>query len=158
MTKRIVSLICLTAACLLLVSCFPLSEPEPPTPAELSRIAAQKRFEQLKQRGLLRVAVSTSGGDFAYLTQNGTFDGPEVKAVRAAADRNKWKIFLFAVRPESLAAAVRNGRADLAIGGLKPDEIRAALLTPVREYRQNGEVYAFAAWNDAEELKKLLEP
>ena len=99
--------LCLWAitACLLAVSCVQL--PEPVTPEDLSRIAAEKRFRQLEQRKLLRVAVSTTGGDFAYLTQDGIFEGQEVKAVLNAAHRNGWRVFFFASRPESLYSYVR---------------------------------------------------
>ena len=145
--------LCLWAitACLLAVSCVQL--PEPVTPEDLSRIAAEKRFRQLEQRKLLRVAVSTTGGDFAYLTQDGIFEGQEVKA----AHRNGWRVFFFASRPESLAAYVRSGRADLAIGGLTPEAIRTARLTPVMEYSLEKKRHAFASWNNAVELKERLE-
>lgn len=148
--------LCLWAitACLLAVSCVQL--PEPVTPEDLSRIAAEKRFRQLEQRKLLRVAVSTTGGDFAYLTQDGIFEGQEVKAVLNAAHRNGWRVFFFASRPESLAAYVRSGRADLAIGGLTPEAIRTARLTPVMEYSLEKKRHAFASWNDAAELKERL--
>ena len=116
-----------------------------------------KRFRQLEQRKLLRVAVSTTGGDFAYLTQDGIFEGQEVKAVLNAAHRNGWSVFFFASRPESLAAYVRSGRADLALGGLSPEAIRTARLTPVMEYSLDKKRHAFASWNDAVELKERLE-
>ena len=153
--RGIVPCIWTATACLLAVSCAPL--PEPVTPLEFSRIAAEKRFRQLEQRKLLRVAVSTAGGDSAYLSQEGVFEGPEVQTVLGAAQRNGWRVFFFASRPESLAANVRSGRADLAIGGLTPETIRAARLTPVMEYRREKMRHAFASWNDAAELKERLE-
>ncbi len=155
--KHFFLFILITLSALSLVSCFTLQDYEPPTPEELGRIASQKRMAELEKRKVLRVAVSTAGGKFAYLTPDGTFEGPEVDAVRKAAEKNKWSVFIFAVRPESLAAVVRNGKADIAIGGLKTAEIVRALLTPVCEYQHEKSAYAFAAWNNAEELKKLLE-
>ena len=157
MKRPIASCLYLTAGILLLAGCGTKPEAEVLDPVELSRIAARKRFEDLQKRGVLRVAVSTKGGKAAYLSQNGTFEGPEVETVRELARKKGWRIFLFAVRPEALASTVRNGRADLAIGGLEVDPIRRTLLTPVLEYSRDGKRFAFATWSSAEELKNSLE-
>ena len=73
-----------------------------------------------------------------------------------AAEKAGLRLFLFDVRPEAIPGRIRSGQADLAIGGLKSGEIRSMLLTPVLEYRQGSEEYAFAAWEDARELRELL--
>ena len=129
-----------------------------PAPLEqLIRVAAERRYRVLLRRGTLRVAVNSKSGQFVKVDANGQFEGPEIHRIRAAAEKAGLRLFLFDARPEAIAGYIRSGRADLAIGGLKSAEIRAMLLTPVMEYKQGSESYAFAAWEDAAELKSLLE-
>ena len=119
-------------------------------------MAAERRYRMLLQRGTLRVAVSSRSGSFVHVTADGEFEGPEVRKIRKAAEKAGLRLFLFDVRPEAIPGRIRSGQADLAIGGLKSGEIRSMLLTPVLEYRQGSEEYAFAAWEDARELRELL--
>ncbi len=131
-------------------------ETPPPSQTRLVRMAAERRYRMLLQRGTLRVAVSSRSGSFVHVTADGEFDGPEVRKIRKAAEKAGLRLFLFDVRPEAIPGRIRSGQADLAIGGLKSGEIRSMLLTPVLEYRQGSEEYAFAAWEDARELRELL--
>ena len=157
MMKRSLPILFSAIGLLMQAACTGPEKPSAPDPAELRSIAAEQRLAELRTRAVLRVAVSTNGGKAAYLSQQGTFEGPEVEKIRETARKKGWRIFLFAVRPEALEATVRSGRADLAIGGLEAEKIRESLLTPLMEYQENGKTFAFAAWSGAEELKDELE-
>ncbi len=140
------------------VSCATETERAPLPQKQLVRIAAERRYRTLLQRRTLRVAVNSKSGNFVKVNADGDFEGPEVRKIRSAAEKAGLHLFLFDVRPEAIPGYIRSGRADLAIGGLKTEAIRAMLLTPVMEYKQDSADYAFAAWEDAQELKKLLIP
>ena len=155
--RRIAALLSSVLLCLFSVSCTTETEKPQVTQKQLIRIAAERRYRTLLQRGTLRVAVSSKSGEFVKVNAGGEFEGPEIRRIRAAAEKAGLRLFLFDARPEAIAGYIRSGRADLAIGGLKTAEIRAMLLTPVMEYKQNSADYAFAAWEDAGELKRLLE-
>lgn len=150
--NAVASLFCL----FILVSCT-APEKVPVSQEQLIRIASGRRYQTLLQRGTLRVAVNSKSGVFARVNSNGEFEGPEIERIKTAAKKAGLRLFLFDARPEAIAGYIRSGRADLAIGGLKPEEIRTMLLTPVMESKQGDTVYAFAAWEDAAELKELLE-
>ncbi|MCI5799221.1 MAG: hypothetical protein SPK75_05690 [Victivallales bacterium] len=144
-TARRTVLFFLTGLAPLLSSCALFEEEKTPElqPEELIRIAAQKRFQNLQRTRILHVAVCAPKGN--------------TSALEEAARRNGWRIAYFPIGGDSAFAAVRNGQADLAVGKLTPAEIRAARLTPLMEYQDSGKTCAFAAWNDAEELKNALE-
>ena len=155
--RRLAALLALSLFGLLPASCVTETEKAPATPEQLIRLAAERRFRTLQRRGTLRVAVNSKSGNFAKVNAYGEFEGPEIRSIKAAAGKAGLRLFLFDARPEAIPGYIRSGRADLAIGGLKSEEIRSMLLTPVMEYKQDSTVHAFAAWEDAAELKALLE-
>lgn len=127
------------------------------TAEDMEELAAERRFREVLQRGVLRVAVSSGQTRFAVLHEDGTYSGPEVEKLRKAAEAANFRLYFFDARPEAVPGYIRAGRADIGIGGLRAGQIRKQLLLPVMEYTEKKETFAFAVWNRGLKLKNLLE-
>lgn len=119
----------------------------------------QNRIRAREQKNTFLCLVAEQGKPFSfYEEENGAWLGAEPEMVRMIAKNMKMNVVFVPVSQAALAAALRNGRGDLAIGKLTTKQIAVWHQTAAFPYAdaKNGK-FAFMVRNDDLEWKSMLE-
>lgn len=129
------------------------------TPDSKPGLVTQNRIRTREQKKMFLCLIAEQGKPFSfYDEENGLWLGAEPEIIRIIAEKLKMDVAFVPVPASALAAALRNGRGDIAIGQLTTRQISSVHQTAVFPYASaQNDKFAFMVRNDDAAWKNTIE-